>query len=118
MRGFQQAFERRDVADVLEHLTDDVEWLTVRGETVAVQARGREEVRHLLEQYFASAPWTQSLVEESFDVGSFVAVRARVSWRDPDNEEHTQIALMVYEVDGERVRRVWSYPEQADDTGL
>jgi len=114
LRGFQQAFERRDVAAMLDHVTDDVEWLTVGGDTVAVEARGRDEVRALLEQWFASFPWVQSLIEESFDVGSFVAVRVRVSWRDPDNEENTQIALAVYETDAGKIRRVWYYPEQAD----
>jgi len=116
VRGFQAAFERRDVAAILDHLTDDVEWWTVRGDAVAVEARGRDEIRAALEQYFASVPGVQTVIEESFDVGAFVAVRGRVSWRDPDNEEHTQIALAVYEVEAGKIQRAWYYPEQADNT--
>ena len=117
VRGFQEAFERRDVPAMLDHVTGDVEWLTVRGDTVTARAHGRDEVGASLEQWFASFQWVQSLIEESFDVGSFVAVRVRVSWRDPDNEEHTQIALAVYEVEAGKIRRVWYYPEQADEPG-
>jgi hypothetical protein len=114
VRGFREAFERHEVAAMLDHVTDDVEWLAVRGETVAVEARGREELRAWIERYVASLPGVQSIMEESFDVGSFVAVRERVTWRDHDGAVHTQIALAVYEVEAGKIRRVWYYPEQAD----
>jgi hypothetical protein len=110
VRGLQEAFERHDVPAVLEHVTADVEWLSVDGSGVTASVQGRDELGRALRELFASRPTVRSAVEESLTAGEFVSIRVRLIWRAADGAERTQVSLAVYEISNGLVRRVWAFP--------
>jgi hypothetical protein len=110
VRGLQEAFERHDVPAVLEHVTADVEWLSVDGSGVTASVQGRDELGRALRELFASRPTVRSAVEESLTAGEFVSIRVRLIWRAADGAERTQVSLAVYETSNGLVRRVWAFP--------
>jgi len=112
VRGLQEAFERHDVPAMLEHVTADVEWLSIDGTGVRIHAQGRDALGQAMREFFALRPTVRSALEEALTAGDFVSVRVRLIWRTADGADRTQVALAVYETRNGLVRRVWAFPAQ------
>ena len=112
VRAFTEAFSRHDVEAMLALASPEVEWLSVEGAAVAVEAKGAVALRTSMARYFADVPTARSVVEDAVVNGAFVAVRERASWKAKDGSQRSQAALAVYELEGGKVRRVFYYPAQ------
>lgn len=108
-----QAFNRHDVAALAAGVAPDFVWLSVSGDSVAVEVRGRAEFERGMAAYFAELPDVRSTIEDAVVNGRFVAFRERVRWSGKDGER-SQSALAVYEVEDGLIRRVWYYPLASD----
>jgi hypothetical protein len=105
------AFNRHDVAALAAGVSPDFVWLSVAGEEVSVEARGREELEQGMGAYFAEFPDVSATIEEAATAGPFVAIRERVRWSS-EGGERSQSALAVYEVRAGLIQRVWYYPAE------
>lgn len=106
------AFNRHDVEGMVARVARDFVWLSVSGDEVTVEARGRETLAEGMRSYFASLPTVRSEVEENMVSGRFVVVRERATWTSDSGEERTQASLGVYEIDDGLIQRVWYYPAE------
>lgn len=104
------AFNRHDVEAMTARVAPDFVWLAVAGDSVTVEARGRDALAEGMRSYFASLPGARSEVEESVVTGPYVAIRERAIWTDRQGEERSRVSLGVYEVRDGLIRRVWYYP--------
>lgn len=108
-----QAFNRHDAAALAAGVAPDFVWLSVSGDSVAVEVRGRAEFERGMAAYFAEFPDVRSAMENAVVNGRFVAFRERVRWTGK-NGERSQSSLAVYEVEDGLIRRVWYYPAVRD----
>lgn len=108
---FIAAFNARDLARMLSLTTPDVQWLSIEGEKMSVEAAGVEALRSSLESYFRSVPTARSTIERSLIAGPHVSIWERVRWQGRSGER-TQASLAIYELQDGRIRRVWYYPAQ------
>ena len=103
-----EAFNAHDVDQFVSHVSEDVRWMTVRGDAVATETAGREALRTYLQRYFRRLPTVRSRIESVSAVAGHVAVHERVTWTSARGER-SQSALAVYEVVRGRITRVWYY---------
>ena len=90
-------------------VTEDFEYFSVNGETVSVDAKGRDALRQSMEGYFKSFPDARSVIEHATVTGPYVAFRERVTWTGKSGPK-SQASLGVYEVHEGLIRRVWYFP--------
>ena len=109
VRAYVAAYNAHDIDGVVKLLHPEFVWLNLDGETVAVEARGREAVRTSLAGYFKSLPSARSEIEALSALGPWVSVRERAHWLGKDGPR-SQAAMSVYEVREGLLRRVWYYP--------
>jgi hypothetical protein len=100
------AFNAHDVEGMLACVDDDIQWFSMSGDRMEVEARGHEAFRGAMEAYFEAIPGARSEIESAVVSGSYVSVRERAFWGD----EQSQVALGVFEVRHGRILRVWYYP--------
>jgi hypothetical protein len=106
VRSAYDAFNTRDADAFVRHMSDDIRWMSVTGETVKVETSGREPLRAYLTRYFRGMPTVQSRIESLMAAGPYVTVHERVTWQSAKGER-TQSALAVYQVTDGRITAVW-----------
>ncbi|HWM90277.1 MAG TPA: nuclear transport factor 2 family protein [Thermoanaerobaculia bacterium] len=106
---FMDAYNRHDVEAMLALAHPDIQWLSVDGERISVEASGHEALRDSMTRYFASLPSAGATLEKTMSAGPYVSVVERARWKG-DKGERSQAALAVYEIREGKVRRVWYYP--------
>ena len=110
--ALMRAFNEHDVDAMLTHVTDDVEWLSVQGAALAVEASGKSALREGMASYFENIPSARSTVEDSILSGRLVTVRERASWTNKSGEDRSQTSIAVYEIHDGLIARVWYYPAE------
>ena len=109
VRSFVAAYNSHDVQAMLALADSGIAWLSVMGDSVAIETRGRAELEASLSAYFRRLPSTRSTLEALTATGPWVTVRERAHWQGRDGPR-SQAAVAVYEVREGRVRRVWYFP--------
>ena len=109
VRAFTDAFNRHDVPGMLALADSAIVWLSVSGDSVLVETRGREALARGMAAYFRSIPTARSTLEAVAALGPWVSARERAEWTAASGPR-SQASISVYEVRGGRVRRVWYYP--------
>jgi len=105
------AFNDHDVDAMLALVSDEVEWLSVNGATVGVEAAGKQTLSEGMAGYFDSCPSCRSALEQLMPAGSRVCAFERASWESADGPD-SQHSLAVYELQDGRVRRVYYFPAE------
>ena len=108
VRALYEAFNTGSADALVAHVADDVKWMTVTGQSVAVEAAGKEPLRASMARYFRSLPTVRSRIEAIMSAGDYVTVHERVTWRAAAGDR-TQSALAVYKVRDRRIVSVWYY---------
>lgn len=117
VEGFVAAFNRADVEGMIALSHPDLEWLSIEGAGIAVEARGTEALREAMTGYFASDAIRRprSTLEAALATGPWVTVQERMTWQTAKGEQRSQVALAVYQLEGERVRRVYYFPSERSE---
>jgi uncharacterized protein (TIGR02246 family) len=102
------AFNAQDAGAFVALVSDDVRWMSVRGDQLKVELTGREHLRQYLVRYFSSLPSARSSIDARMTAGAHVTVHERVTWRRGERDM-TQSALAVYEVRDGRITAVWYF---------
>ena len=102
------AFNAHNAGAFVALVSDDVRWMSVRGDQLKVELSGREPLRQYLVRYFASLPSAQSVIAARMTAGAHVTVHERVTWRRGERDM-TQSALAVYEVRDGHITAVWYF---------
>lgn len=112
VQGLSEAFNDHNVEAMARWLDNDVQWMSLNGSELAIEADGRAALITGMKDYFASLPSARSHIEQSMVTGRYVTVLERASWIGRDGEARSQSALAVYEIRDAKVLRVWYYPAQ------
>ncbi len=111
VQEFVAAFNSHDVDGMMKFVTEDVEWLNIKGNEVDLQTVGRSATNVAMKGYFASTPTVKSLIVRSMVAGSFVSIQERVSWKQGSSDA-SQASLAIYHIKRGQIDRVWYYPAE------
>ncbi|MBA3559908.1 MAG: nuclear transport factor 2 family protein [Gemmatimonadaceae bacterium] len=109
VKAFVAAHNRHDVPAMLELVDTGFVWLSLVGDSIQVETRGRDALKGGMESYFRSIPTARSTIESISSLGPWVSIRERAHWRT-EAGARSQAAMSMYEVREGRLRRVWYYP--------
>lgn len=108
---YMAAYNDHDVEAMLELVDADVQWLSIDGDRIRVEAEGAAALGEAMRGYFESMPSTRSEIETMMISGNRVSVREIARWRVGD-EWREQAALSVYQIADGRIRRVWYFASE------
>jgi ketosteroid isomerase-like protein len=111
VRQFTEAFNNHDVDAMLEFAHPDIEWGSVQGDTLSMEAAGHAELRQGMDSYFSALPSVRSSIESVMPGERFTGVRERASW-ESDGESKSQSSIAVYEIEDGRILRVTYFPAE------
>lgn len=106
-----EAYNAHQIDDMVALMADNVTWLSVMGDSVAVEITGKEPLKEFMTSYFNALPSAKSQAEGMLINGSFVTVKERAMW-EQNGEARSQASIAVYEFEGALIRRVWYYASQ------
>jgi hypothetical protein len=111
VRDYVAAYNQQNLDAMMSMVTDDVQWLSVAGDKVAVEAQGKGKLRESMGAYFKSTPSARSELEWVQVTASRVAALERASWEARSGKK-SQASLSVYEFRGGLISRVYYYPAE------
>jgi hypothetical protein len=112
VRSFIEAFNARDMPALMALAHPEIEWLSVDGAQIAVEARGAAALETSLVSYFQSCESCRSAIEVTSVNGNFVTAVETASWTSAGTTR-SQSSTSVYELVDDKVRRVWYFPAVA-----
>ncbi|MDN7129665.1 nuclear transport factor 2 family protein [Pseudidiomarina sp. 1APR75-15] len=113
VHSFMAAFNAHDSERMAEHVTDNVEWLSVNGTKIVVETRGKANLISAMDAYFKSCSSCQSELLEVMVSGSRVSTVERATWQSETEQavqNREQRSIAVYEFAGDLIQRVYYFP--------
>lgn len=111
VQDFVGAYNKRDVTSMLALATDDIEWMSVSGQGMSIETRGREALRDTTESAFRSCPTCQAMIEQVRRAGSRVTAIEHAVW-DTASGSMSRRSLSVYEFRDGLISRVYYFPAE------
>ncbi|MGV8940961.1 MAG: nuclear transport factor 2 family protein [Lysobacter sp.] len=108
---FIAAFNAHDSDAMAAFVTDDVDWLSIAGESMQIEAGNKNELIASMSAYFKSCPTCQSSLAEAISTTERVSAVEIASWQGKSGHR-SQRALCVYEFSGSLIRRVYYFPSE------
>ena len=102
------AYNAHDIDAMLALVSEDLTWFTVEQDEVRTEIEGTYYLELGMTGYFQAMPESRSEIRALSVSGNFVSVVEQAYWQS-DGEIGTQCALAVYQIEDERIRRVWYY---------
>jgi hypothetical protein len=112
VRQLIAAFNAHDSAAMARFVTEDVQWLSVSGESISIEAKGKAALVAAMTGYFQSCPTCRSELAEIIASRDRVSAVEIASWRGK-NVQKTQRSLSVYELSGGLIKRVYYFPVES-----
>lgn len=109
VRDFISAFNSREIDTMMSMVSDDIQWLSVAGDKIAVETQGKAALRDSLTSYFTSTPSAKSALEWVQGSEFRVAALERASWTGKSGPK-SQSSLAIYEFSDGLIVRVYYYP--------
>lgn len=108
---FIAAFNAQSGEAMAALVTDDVQWLAIDGDTVAVETNGKVALMSAMARYFQSCPTCRSKLAGTIASNDRVSAIEVASWQGKDGPR-TQRGISVYEFSGGLIRRVYYFPSE------
>lgn len=105
---FVAAFNAQDSNAMASLVVDDIEWLSIVGNKVIVEVKGKHNLIKSMNDYFKSCSTCKSALSEIVSTKSRVSAVEIASWQG-NNGPKSQRAISVYEFSGGMISRVYYF---------
>lgn len=106
---FIEAFNAQDVDAMGRLVTDDVQWLSIDGKSVAVETGTRQEPLTSMGKYFKSCPACRSSLSGVIATADRLSAIEVARWETSKGKK-VQRSISVYEFAGPLISRVYYFP--------
>jgi len=114
VQQFIDAFNAQDSAAMGRLVTEDVRWLSIEGENVAVETDSRQALLTGMDAYFHSCPSCRSSLSGMAATTDRVSAVETAQWRSANGLKQ-QRSISVYEFAGPLIRRVYYFPAEREE---
>jgi hypothetical protein len=111
VREFVAAFNAHDSVVMSKLVAEDVQWLSISGDSVSIETGGKSVLISAMDGYFQSCPTCRSHIKEMIASGERVSAIEDAAWEGRDGPR-TQRSLSVYEFSGNLIKRVYYFPAE------
>ena len=112
VRSYIAASNARDTETMLRMVVDDVQWLSIDGDTVVKETNNKAELRVGMVEYFKSCGSCKSRLERIFSTHRSVSALEVASFETSSGIQEQQ-SISVYEFAGDLIRRVYYFPVES-----
>lgn len=111
VHGYIAAFNARDINAMLEMVTDDLQWLSIDGDKITVEAKSKEVLRTTMVEYFESCVSCRSRLAHTFSTSSRVSGLEVASFETSTGVQE-QGSVSLYEFSNGLIKRVYYFPAE------
>lgn len=111
VREFVAAFNAHDSIAMSKFVAEDVQWLSISGDSVSIETDGKSVLISAMDSYFQSCQTCRSHIREIIASSERVSAIEEAAWEGRDGPR-TQRSLSVYEFSGKLIRRVYYFPAE------
>lgn len=108
---FVAAFNAQDSQAMASFVADDIEWLSILGNEIVVEAKGKSHLIESMDGYFKSCSTCRSELSEMVSTASRVSAIEVARWQGK-NGAQSQRAISVYEFSDGLITRVYYFPAE------
>ena len=108
---FITAFNVQDSSAMANLVADDIEWLSIAGEKVTVETRGKGDLIESMNAYFKSCPTCRSELSDVASTPGRVSAVEIASWQGKSGPK-SQRVISVYEFSDRVISRVYYFPAE------
>lgn len=90
------AFNAHDSAAMARYITDDVVWLSISDDKLAIETKGKSALITSMDAYFGSCPTCQSSLSETISTSSRISAIETARWQGKSGSK-SQRSISVYE---------------------
>jgi len=105
---FIKAFNSQNSHDMAKLVADDIEWLSISGDKVMVESKGKDNLVASMNAYFTSCPTCRSKLSSVASTGNRISAVETASWQGK-NGIQSQKAISVYEFSNGLINRVYYF---------
>ena len=109
LKDQMDAFNERDVARLVENVTDDFIWFSITSDTLMIEVAGKENFRTSMEAYYQSRPPIESLIESYTIDGNRISFKEVVSHDDESGLKVSSSAMGIYQMRAGKIYRAWYF---------
>ncbi|MCW8875731.1 MAG: nuclear transport factor 2 family protein [Kangiellaceae bacterium] len=118
-----EAFNARDIQQMLSRVTDDIHWMSIMETKAAVETSTKQALAVALKDYFVQVPSVKTKWIKTNTFGSWAFGVEQVTWLSSKSasgqsgdqngmQMKIQCSLSVYQFEGQLIKSVWYYPAQ------
>ena len=111
VEDFIAAFNAHDSRAMAAYMAEDVDWLSVDGEKIAAESRGKSALIASMDAYFRSCPSCQSALLGTISTAGRISAVEVASWQGESGPK-SQRAISVYEFSDGLIQRVYYFPAE------
>ncbi len=108
---FLEAFNAQDVDAMALLVTDNVQWLSIDGNSVAVETGTKQALVESMGKYFKSCPSCRSSLSGVIATADRLSAIEVAQWDSPKGKK-MQRSISIYEFSGGLIRRVYYFPAE------
>lgn len=108
VREFAAAFNAHDSIAMSKFVAEDVQWLSISGDSLSIQTDGKPALILAMDGYFQSCPTCRTYIKEMIASGERVSAIEEAGWEGRDGPR-TQRSLSVYEFSSNLIKRVYYF---------
>ncbi len=109
LKDQMDAFNEKDVARLVENVTDDFIWYSITSDTLMIEVAGKENFRTSMEAYYQSRPPIESSIESYTIDGNRISFKEVVSHYDENGLKVSSSAMGIYEMRAGKIYRAWYF---------
>ncbi|WP_416305831.1 nuclear transport factor 2 family protein [Neptunicella sp. SCSIO 80796] len=106
--GFVAAFNRHDVDQMLEMVSEDIHWYSVDGRNIGVETTGKQQLQRAMELYFSGIKSRSTLLSIHGE-GNYVVTMEK-SRSLTNLYSQPQCSAATYQLDNGKIKAVWYFP--------
>lgn len=111
VHSYINAFNGHDTEAMLKLVTNDVEWLSIDGETIIKETNSKAALRSAMIDYFKSCTSCQARLVHIFSSSNRVSALEVASFETNSGLQKQQ-SMSLYEFSGTLIRRVYYFPAE------
>lgn len=105
---FVTAFNQQNIDAMLALASEDLSWMSVAGEILAVEATGSQNIKTAMLDYFAGHPNSHSKIIQIQSSGPWVTTLEQAG-REIDGQFTGKCAYAMYQLDKGLIKSVWYF---------
>jgi hypothetical protein len=108
VQAYVDAYNQKNIDAMLQYADEQIKWMSVSGQTVAIETKNKMELKAALSKSFNGSDHGFSAMVALIENNPFVSGIEKASWQAA-GQWHSQCSPVVYEFEEKKIKNVWYF---------